>query len=41
VGLNIVKDIVNAHSGTVRLENSTDSGATFTIELPAGRQAGA
>jgi two-component system, OmpR family, sensor histidine kinase KdpD len=35
LGLNIVKDIVCAHSGTVRVESKAGVGTKFTIELPA------
>jgi two-component system sensor histidine kinase KdpD len=39
VGLNIVKDIVNAHAGTVRVQSDANEGTTFTIELPLPREA--
>ncbi len=35
LGLSIVKGFTEAHNGTVRLENKKDSGAVFTIEIPA------
>src|SRR4051812_11263874 len=35
LGLSIVKGFVEAHSGTVRLENMEEGGARFTIEIPA------
>jgi two-component system sensor histidine kinase KdpD len=35
VGLTVVKDIVTAHSGTVRVESSPKSGTVFTLDLPA------
>lgn len=34
LGLFIVKEIVNAHRGSVRLKSELGSGATFAIELP-------
>jgi len=34
MGLAIVKQIVEAHNGDVRLESSNDSGTTFCIRLP-------
>jgi two-component system, OmpR family, sensor histidine kinase KdpD len=35
LGLSIVKGFVEAHEGTVRLENMPEGGARFTIEIPA------
>jgi two-component system sensor histidine kinase KdpD len=35
LGLSIVKGFVEAHGGTVLLENMPDGGAIFTIEIPA------
>lgn len=35
LGLSIVKGFVEAHKGTVRLENSTNGGARFIIKIPA------
>ena len=35
LGLSIVKGFVEAHQGTVRLENLPGSGAKFTIVIPA------
>jgi two-component system sensor histidine kinase KdpD len=35
LGLSIVKGLVEAHSGSVKLENNTTSGANFTIIIPA------
>ena len=35
LGLSIVKGFVEAHEGTVRLENMEEGGAKFTIEIPA------
>lgn len=35
LGLSIVKGFVEAHDGTVRLENIPEGGAKFTIEIPA------
>jgi two-component system sensor histidine kinase KdpD len=40
MGLNIVKEIVSAHSGTVRVQSIANIGTTFTIALPATREAG-
>jgi len=34
IGLSIVKHIVEAHGGRVRLESDVGKGSTFTIELP-------
>jgi len=34
LGLSIVKGFVEAHQGTVTLENNTTGGATFTIRIP-------
>lgn len=35
LGLSIVREIVQAHHGTVRAENLPDGGAAFTVRLPA------
>lgn len=35
LGLSIVKGFVEAHGGTVRLENMAEGGARFTVEIPA------
>jgi two-component system sensor histidine kinase KdpD len=35
LGLSIVKGFVEAHEGTVKLENMPEGGARFTIEIPA------
>ncbi len=35
LGLSIVKGFVEAHKGTVRLENSTNGGARFILKIPA------
>ena len=37
LGLSIVKGFVEAHNGTVRLENLPLCGSKFTIEIPAGK----
>jgi PAS domain S-box-containing protein len=34
LGLYVVREIVTAHGGTARVENSPDGGARFTIRLP-------
>jgi signal transduction histidine kinase len=36
LGLALVRDIVEAHHGTVRAEGEPGGGATFTVNLPAG-----
>ena len=35
LGLSIVKGFVEAHNGKIKLENVSDGGAKFTIEIPA------
>ncbi len=37
LGLSIVKSIVEAHHGTVRVQSREGSGSTFSIELPAAQ----
>ena len=39
LGLSIVRFIVTAHHGTVRVESRPGSGSTFTISIPAARAA--
>jgi two-component system sensor histidine kinase KdpD len=41
MGLNIVKEIVNAHSGTIQVQSRPNAGTTFLIELPATQEVGA
>jgi signal transduction histidine kinase len=36
LGLYIVREIVNAHGGSIQLESDLGQGATFTVELPSG-----
>ena len=35
LGLSIVKGFIEAHKGTVKVENNGNGGATFTIEIPS------
>jgi signal transduction histidine kinase len=37
IGLAMVKHIVDAHGGTLRVESVPGEGSTFTILLPVGR----
>ncbi len=39
LGLGIVKNIIEAHNGTIRIENRPIYGAQVTIELPVNREA--
>jgi signal transduction histidine kinase len=34
LGLYIVRGIVEAHGGVIRVESAPETGSTFTIELP-------
>ena len=34
VGLSLVKGIIEAHGGTVRVESSEEKGTTFSLRLP-------
>ena len=40
LGLFIVKQILKAHHGSIRVESKLGQGATFTVELPHARQNG-
>jgi signal transduction histidine kinase len=40
LGLALVKKVVEAHGGTIRVESGADQGTTFVIELPSGREEG-
>lgn len=37
LGLSIVKNIVQGHGGSIRVDSAAADGTTFTIELPLGR----
>lgn len=41
IGLAVVKTIVEAHGGTIRVDSHSGSGSTFTFSLPKRRPAGA
>tara|TARA_B110001454_G_scaffold16145_1_gene14519 strand:+ start:12138 stop:13649 length:1512 start_codon:yes stop_codon:yes gene_type:complete len=41
IGLAIVKTIIEAHGGTVKVDSHSGSGSTFTFSLPKRRPAGA
>ena len=38
IGLSIVKHVVEAHGGRVRVQSEVGQGSRFTIELPANAQ---
>ena len=38
LGLSLVWEITNLHGGCVRVEESSDKGTTFAVELPAGAE---
>jgi ligand-binding sensor domain-containing protein/signal transduction histidine kinase/DNA-binding response OmpR family regulator len=38
IGLSIVKNIVNLHKGTIKVENKSSNGAIFTVRLPLGKE---
>jgi two-component system sensor histidine kinase KdpD len=40
VGLTVVKDIVKAHAGAIRVESSAHKGTAFIVELPAMKDGG-
>jgi signal transduction histidine kinase len=35
LGLSLVKEMIEAHGGTVRLTSEVGEGSTFTLEIPA------
>ena len=37
LGLSIVRNIVDAHGGSIKVESCAPGGTKFTLELPAGR----
>ncbi len=39
IGLWIVRQVVEAHGGTIRVESAAGAGTTFTVELPTGAPA--
>jgi signal transduction histidine kinase len=39
LGLYIVREVINAHGGTIQVESSLESGTTFTVRLPRRAQA--
>jgi signal transduction histidine kinase len=41
IGLAVVKTIIEAHGGTVKVDSNAGQGSTFTFSLPRRRPAGA
>ena len=39
LGTRIVKNVVDSHHGTIRVDSETGKGTTFTIQLPAAQAA--
>ena len=38
LGLTLVRGVVEAHGGKIRLESQADRGTTFTVDLPKNRE---